>query len=205
MKPSKPKIYCFDLEGVFVPEIWIEVAKRFKMPSLRLTTRDIPDYDRLMRYRIGILKKTGIRLRDIQKVIAGVRPLPGAKNFLDKLRRQAPVVILSDTFYDFAGPLIAQLGNPVLFCNSLEVNRAGFISGYKLRLRDGKKKAVQALRNLQFEVFAAGDSYNDLSMLKSAHHGVLFNPPLKIKKAGTGFPAVKTYPALMQAFNRFKS
>ena len=198
---GNPRIYCFDLEGVFVPEIWIEVAGRFKMPSLRLTTRDIPDYDKLMRYRIGILKKAGIRLRDIQRVIAGIRPLPGARKFLDRLRRRAPVLILSDTFYEFAGPLMVRLGNPVLFCNSLRVDKRGFISGYKLRIRDGKKKAVLALKQLQFEVFAAGDSYNDLSMLKQAHHGVLFKPPPKIRKSHSGIPSVKTYTQLLKFFS----
>ncbi len=198
---KKPRIYCFDLEGVFVPEIWIEVAKRFRMPSLRLTTRDIPDYDKLMRTRIGILKKAGIRLRDIQKIIAGIRPLPGAKGFLDRLRRESPVIILSDTFYEFSGPLMKKLGNPILFCNSLKVDKGGFISGYTLRIREGKKRAVQSLRRLQFEVFAAGDSYNDLSMLRAAHHSVLFNPPPKIRKAQAGIPAVKTYSQLLKILN----
>ena len=191
------KIFCLDLEGVLVPEIWIETAKRFKMDSLKLTTRDIPDYDRLMKYRIKILKKAGIRLKDIQSVISQIQPLPGARAFLDKLRKAGPVIILSDTFTEFAGPLMEQLGRPALFCNHLIADRKGFITGYKLRMKDGKRKAVESLKKLNFEVCAAGDSFNDLTMLKAADRGVLFRPPVKIRQKFRRFPAVDTHAALL--------
>ncbi len=194
--PSNLWIYCLDLEGVLVPEIWIGVSKKFRMKSLRLTTRDIPDYDKLMKYRIGILKKAGIRLKDIQKVIATLKPLPGARKFLDELRKAGPVLILSDTFYEFAGPLMAQLGYPTLFCNQIHTDRKGFINGYTLRQKDGKKKAVQNLRKTGFKVAAAGDSFNDLTMLRGAHKGVLFNPPPAIRKACRDLPAAFNYKAL---------
>lgn len=190
---------CLDLEGVLVPEIWIEVAKRFKIKELELTTRDIPDYDQLMKYRIGILKQRGLRLSHIQKVISGIKPLPGARAFLDSLRAQAAgVLILSDTFYEFAGPLMKKLGQPVLFCNSLKIDSQGFISGFKLRQTDGKTKAVKALQSIGFCVHAAGDSYNDLGMLKTAERGVLFNPPLSIKNKFKRFPAVTSYAQLLR-------
>ena len=192
------KIFCLDLEGVLVPEIWIETAKRFKMDSLKLTTRDIPDYDKLMKYRIGILKKAGIRLKNIQGVIAQMRPLPGAKVFLDRLRKAGPVIVLSDTFVEFAGPLMEKLGRPALFCNHLLLDKRGFISGFRLRVKDGKRKAVEALKNLNFEVRAAGDSYNDITMLKAAQRGVLFRPPDSIRKQFSRFPAVDSHPALLR-------
>ena len=192
------KVCCLDLEGVLVPEIWIEVARRFEVPELLLTTRDIPDYDRLMRMRIGILKKKGILFRDIERVITGIRPLPGAKAFLDKLRRSSPVVILSDTFYQFAGPLMKKLGQPVLFCNELHINKAGFIAGYQLRQKDGKTQSVKALRSLGFCVHAAGDSFNDLGMLKAAQRGILFNPPASIRKKFKRFPVTAQYSKLLR-------
>ena len=192
-----PLIYCLDLEGVLVPEIWIGVSRKFRMPSLKLTTRDIPDYDKLMKYRIDILKKEGITLKDIQKVIATLRPLPGAKSFLDTLRKNGQVIILSDTFYEFAGPLMAQLGFPTLFCNYLHTDKKGFISGYTLRQKDGKKKAVKALHQINFKVAAAGDSYNDLTMLREADKGVLFNPPDSIRKACKDLPAAYNYKELL--------
>ncbi len=163
------------------------------MKSLRLTTRDIPDYDKLMKYRIGILKKAGIRLKDIQKVISTLKPLPGAKAFLDSLRQKGQVIILSDTFYEFAGPLMAQLGYPTIFCNQLHSDKKGFISGYTLRQKDGKRKAVKALRSAGFKIAAAGDSYNDLTMLRTADRGVLFNPPANIRKECKDLPAVFNY------------
>lgn len=193
-----PTIYCLDLEGVLVPEIWIGVSRKFRMPSLKLTTRDIPDYDKLMKYRIGILKKEGITLKDIQKVIATIRPLPGAKSFLDTLRKNGQVIILSDTFYEFAGPLMAQLGFPTLFCNYLHADRKGFISGYTLRQKDGKKKAVKALHKIRFKVAAAGDSYNDLTMLREADKGVLFNPPDSIRTECRDLPAAYNYKDLLK-------
>ncbi len=195
-------VYCLDLEGVLVPEIWVGVAKKFRMKSLMLTTRDIPDYDKLMKYRIGILKKAGIRLKDIQKVIAGIKPLPGAKNFLDTLREKGPVIILSDTFYQFAGPLMKQLGQPALFCNTLQTDSKGFISGYKLRQKDGKRKAVLSLKKAGFTVAAAGDSYNDLTMIQTAKRGLLFHPPASILKSHKKIPAVYTYTALFKGLTK---
>jgi len=195
-------IYCLDLEGVLVPEIWIHVAKRFKMKSLEVTTRDIPDYDKLMRYRIKILKKAGIRLRDIQNVIKRMKPLPGAAAFLERLRGRGPVIILSDTFYEFAGPLMQQLGRPVLFCNDLIIDKKGFIAGYRLRQKDGKGKAVAGLKKMGFKVAAAGDSYNDLTMLRTADRGVLFNPPSSIRKANPRFPVARNYAGLFKLVDR---
>lgn len=189
-------IVCLDLEGVLVPEIWIGVAEKTGVPELRLTTRDIPDYDALMKRRIGILKRHKIRLADIQKVIGTLRPLPGAKSFLDRLRAERQVVILSDTFYQFAGPLMRQLGLPTIFCNRLIVGKSGYIEGYRLRQKDGKRKAVRALRGIGFEVRAAGDSYNDITMLQAAHKGVLFNPPAKIRKQYRRFKVVTDYRSL---------
>jgi phosphoserine/homoserine phosphotransferase len=192
------KLYCLDLEGVLIPEIWIEVAKRFRLDSLRLTTRDIPDYDKLMRTRLAILKKGGIRLRDIQKVISGMRPLPGARNFLDKLRAHGPVIILSDTYYEFAGPLIRRLGGPVLLCNWLKTDRNGYISKYVLRQKNGKYHAVQALVKLGFEVVAVGDSYNDLAMLKESKKGIFFRAPTKIARKYPSFPRAESYERLFK-------
>ena len=195
-------IYCLDLEGVLVPEIWIGVAKKFRMDSLKLTTRDISNYDKLMKYRIGILKKAGIRLKDIQQVIAGIKPLPGAVKFLDALREKGPVIILSDTFYEFAGPLMKQLGRPALFCNTLQADSKGFISGYKLRQKDGKRKAVLALKKAGFSVAAAGDSYNDLTMIQTAERGILFHPPASILKSHKKIPAVYSYSRLLKGLTQ---
>ncbi|MCB9799699.1 MAG: bifunctional phosphoserine phosphatase/homoserine phosphotransferase ThrH [Candidatus Omnitrophica bacterium] len=189
---------CLDLEGVLLPEIWINVADRFKVKELRLTTRDIPDYDELMKYRLRILKKEGIRLKDIQKVIAGMKPLPGAAAFIKHLRQIHPVIILSDTFYEFATPLMKKIGNPTLFCHWLKVNKAGFITGYQLRARDSKRKAVLAFKKLGFGVIASGDSYNDISMLKTADRGILFRPPASIAKQFPQFPVCSQYAALIK-------
>ena len=189
--------FCFDLEGVFTPEIWIEVSKRFGIPALRLTTRDIPDYDRLMKCRLKILRKEKIRLRDIQKVIAGMRPLPGARAFLDSVRTLGPVVILSDTYYEFAGPLLKKLGRPALFCNWLQTDRAGYISNYILRQKNGKRKAVEAFKRVGFQVTAVGDSYNDLGMIRAAQRGIFFRAPEAIAKKYRRIPAVQTYRDLL--------
>jgi len=189
-------ICCLDLEGVLLPEIWIQVARDFRNEDLKLTTRDIPDYDELMRYRLTILRKNKIRLADIQKVIASMKPLPGAKTFLDSLQEDFQVTILSDTFYEFAMPLMKKLGSPTLFCNWLAVNRSGYISGYHLRQKDGKRKAVRAFKNIGFRVIAAGDSYNDLTMLRAADRGVLFNPPASIEQKYTAYPVARDYPSL---------
>ncbi len=196
------RVCCLDLEGVLLPEIWINVARRSGVKALKLTTRDIPDYDELMRYRIGIMRKEGIRLRDIQKVIARMKPLPGARRFLKQLQDRHPVIILSDTFYEFAGPLMRQLGSPTLFCHDLKISRSGFITGYRLRQKDSKRKAVEGLQKIGFEVAAAGDSYNDLSMLKAAERGILFNPPESIRKEYPRFPVSRSYSSLFQHLTR---
>ena len=192
-------ITCLDLEGVLVPEIWIGVAQKTGIADLRFTTRDIPDYDVLMRRRLAILRKEGIRLADIQKVISRLKPLPGARVFLDELRSRSQVLILSDTFEEFAKPLMEKLGMPTLFCNSLKIDKKGFISGYTLRQKNGKEKAVRALHSIGYRVHAAGDSYNDITMLKAADKGVLFNPPANIRKEYPRFKVAVNYPQLLSA------
>ncbi len=193
------KLVCLDLEGVLVPEVWIGVAETFGIDSLRATTRDIPDYDVLMRQRLRILADHKLTLVDIQAVIGAMRPLEGAAQFLSRLREQWPVVILSDTFYDFAAPLMQQLDWPTLFCHHLEVNEAGFIVGYRLRMRDHKRAAVTAFRELQFHVTAVGDSYNDISMLSGAAAGILFRAPDNVIAEFPQFPVVRDYGALAAA------
>lgn len=193
-------IACLDLEGVLVPEIWINVAERTGIAELRRTTRDEPDYDKLMRRRLEILEQHGLTLADIQKVIAGMRPLDGAVDFLDWLRRHFQVIILSDTFDEFAQPLMAQLGYPTLFCNSLVVDAQGRVRDYRIRIRDGKRKAVMALKLLNFDVAAAGDSYNDVTMLAEADYGILFRPPDRIVAEYPQFRVARTYAELRDAF-----
>ena len=193
-------IACLDLEGVLVPEIWINVAERTGIAELRRTTRDEPDYDKLMRRRLSILEEHGLRLPDIQRVIGTMRPLDGAHEFLDWLRARFQVIILSDTFDEFAAPLMAQLSYPCLFCNSLVVDDAGNIRDYRIRIRDGKRKAVMALQLLNFEVIAAGDSYNDTTMLAEANHGILFRPPENVIREFPRFPVTQTYDELRAAF-----
>lgn len=193
-------IACLDLEGVLVPEIWINVAERTGIDELRRTTRDEPDYDVLMRYRLDILDREGITLPQIQEVIAGMGPLEGAGEFVDWLRERAQVIILSDTFYQFAQPLMRQLGFPCLFCHRLEVEPEGRISGYTLRLDDGKRRAVRALRELNFRVVAAGDSYNDTTMLTEADAGILFCPPQNVIDDFPQFPVTSDYQQLREAF-----
>lgn len=173
-------IVCLDLEGVLVPEIWIAFSEETGIEKLKLTTRDEPDYDKLMKYRLNILKEHNLKLEDIQNTISKVKPLEGAKEFLDNLRELTQVVILSDTFSEFAAPLMKQLDYPTIFCNSLVVDREGNIVDYKLRAQDGKRKAVEAFQGLNFKVFAAGDSYNDLSMIHKADAGCLFRAPSSI-------------------------
>lgn len=192
-------IVCLDMEGVLVPEIWIQVARSTKIKELRLTTRDIPDYDVLMKRRLKILKESGVKLAHIQKVIAAMQPLPGARNFLDTLRAKRQTIILSDTFYEFAMPLMRKLGFPTLFCNRLETDRAGFIQNYHLRQKDGKTRAVRAIKSMGFKVAAAGDSYNDIGMLKAADLGVLFDPPANIVKEFPGFKVTRDYSSLSKA------
>jgi len=189
-------LYCLDVEGVLVPEIWVNVAKGTGIKELMVTTRDEPNYDVLMKRRLKILKKNNIRLRQIQKVISKMRPLPGAKSFLDRLRAQAQVILFSDTYYEFAQPLMKKLGYPTLFCNWLKVSSAGEIRNYCLRQKNGKEKGVRALKSIGFRVHAAGDSFNDLGMLKAAHRGVLFNPPTAIAQRFRQFPVARSYPSL---------
>jgi phosphoserine/homoserine phosphotransferase len=190
------QIVCLDLEGVLIPEIWIEFAERTGLPELRRTTRDEPDYDKLMRGRIGILDREGLGLPDIQKVIEGMRPLDGAREFLDWLRGYCQVVILSDTYYQFAAPLMRQLGHPTLFCHELVADEAGRVRDYRLRMRDQKREAVKAFKALNFHTIAAGDSYNDTTMLGEAHAGILFCPPANVIADFPQYPVTKTYAEL---------
>ena len=193
-------ICCLDLEGVLIPEIWINVAKKTGIKALAITTRDEPDYDKLMRYRLAILKKEGIKLCDIQAVIKRMNPLPGAKEFLRKLQEKYQVIILSDTYYEFAGPMMKKLGYPTLFCNWLTTDKRGFIANYHLRQKNGKKEAVRGIQSLGFKVVAAGDSYNDIAMLRTADRGILFRPPEKIVREFQKFPVTNTYKELLSAF-----
>ncbi|MDX2168947.1 MAG: bifunctional phosphoserine phosphatase/homoserine phosphotransferase ThrH [Deltaproteobacteria bacterium] len=192
-------IACLDLEGVLVPEIWINVAEATGIASLRITTRDEPDYDKLMRNRIRILDEHGLSLRDIQQVIRQMGPLDGAREFLNWLRGEHQVIILSDTFYEFAAPLMEQLGHPTLFCHSLVIDDAQRVRDYRLRIQDGKRKAVMALKLLNFEVVAAGDSYNDTTMLDEADAGILFRPPDNVIRDFPQFPVTRTYDELRDA------
>jgi phosphoserine/homoserine phosphotransferase len=191
---------CLDLEGVLVPEIWINVAERTSIDELRVTTRDEPDYDRLMRRRLAILDEHRLGLADIQSVIATLRPLEGALRFLDELRERFQVLIVSDTFYEFADPLMRQLGRPTLLCNRLEVDAAGRIVDYHLRMPDQKREAVKALHGLRFRVIAAGDSYNDTAMLAEAEAGILFRPPDNVIREFPDFPVTRSYAELRKAF-----
>lgn len=192
-------IACLDLEGVLVPEVWIAFAEKTGIEKLRLTTRDIPDYDELMRGRLKILEENNLKLSDIQEVIHGISPLAGATEFLQWLQSEFQVIILSDTFYEFAGPLMAQLGYPTLFCHSLVVNGEGKIVDYRLRITDGKTKAVRALKNLNLQVIAAGDSYNDTGMLKEAHAGILFCPPDNVIQEFPQFKVTQNYDEFKEA------
>ena len=190
------QVICLDLEGVLVPEIWIAFSQRTGIPELSRTTRDEPDYDKLMRFRIGLLKQHGLKLADIQEVIAGMGPMEGAKDFLDDLRSRYQVMILSDTFYEFAQPLMRQLGWPTLLCHRLEVDGEGFVTRHVLRMADQKRHAVNALRLLNFQVIAAGDSYNDTGMLMSAHAGFFIHPPESIVAQFPQFPVTRSYDEL---------
>jgi phosphoserine/homoserine phosphotransferase len=191
---------CLDLEGVLVPEIWINVAERTGIPELRRTTRDEPDYGKLMRGRLKILDEHNLGIREISEVIAGLEPLDGARNFLDELREHFQVIILSDTFYAFAKPLMRKLGFPTLFCNDLEINEAGRICDYKLRMPDQKRQSVLAIRILRFRTIAAGDSYNDTTMLSEADEGILFRPPDNVVEEFPQFPVTREYGELLEAF-----
>ena len=189
-------IVCLDLEGVLVPEIWIEFAERTGIPELRRTTREEPNYDTLMKYRLDLLKKHNLGLPDIQKVISEMGPEPGAKDFLDALRETYQVIILSDTFYEFAMPLMRQLGMPTLFCHKLEADSAGYLVNYHLRMPNQKQEAVRRFREINFKVVAAGDSYNDTNMLKEAHAGILFRAPANVVAEFPQFPVETEYAGL---------
>lgn len=193
-------IACLDLEGVLVPEIWIEMAERTGIEELRATTRDIPDYDVLMRQRLAILHREGLRLDDIQRVIGQMTPLDGAADFLDWLRRHFQVAILSDTYYEFAMPLMRQLGYPTLLCNRLTTDSQGRITDYKLRQADPKRQAVKAFHAMNYRVIASGDSYNDLGMLDEADAGILFRPPDNVVAECPQYPVTQTYDELRSAF-----
>lgn len=198
------EMICLDLEGVLIPEIWIAFAEKTGIEELKRTTRDEPDYDVLMRYRLDILDREGFSLGQIEEVIDTLEPLPGAVEFLKKIQSQARVVILSDTFEEFAGPLMAKLGHPTLFCHNLEVEASGRIAEYKLRLPNHKQKAVEAFRELNFHVIAAGDSYNDLTMLRAAHCGILFKAPENVIKENPDLPTAFTYDALLSEIEKVK-
>ena len=191
--PQKPILVAMDLEGVFVPEIWIAVAEHTGIEKLRLTTRDVADYDQLMRGRLALLREHGLKLKDIQRVIATLAPLPDAAEFVNDLRTRHPLVILSDTYYEFAAPLMQKLDWPLLFCNTLETDADGNVVNYHLRIRDGKKHAVQRFKQLNFTVIAGGDSYNDTAMLAEADYGILFRPSEKVRKEFPQFPVTTSY------------
>ena len=196
------KIVCLDLEGVLVPEIWISFAERTGIPEFRRTTRDEPNYDTLMKYRLRLLAEHGLGLPDIQKVICAMGPMPGAREFLDKLREDCEVIILSDTFYEFAHPLMRQLAWPTLFCHSLETDAAGKVVNYHLRLPEQKREAVKRFREMNFTVVAAGDSYNDTAMLGEAHAGILFHPPENVIREFPQYPVTKSYDELRSEIDR---
>ena len=192
-------ITCLDLEGVLVPEIWIAFAEASGIPELKKTTRDEPDYNKLMNYRLNILKEHGLGLKEIQNTIASIDPMPGAKEFLDELRSFTQVIIISDTFEQFATPLMKKLGWPTIFCNSLEVTENGEITGFKMRIENSKLNTVKALQSVGFETIASGDSYNDLGMIKASKAGFLFKSTYKIKADNPDLPAYEEYSELMAA------
>ncbi len=202
------KIVCLDLEGVLVPEIWIAFSERTGIPELRRTTRDEPDYDKLMKFRLDILARHKLGLPDIQKVIGELAPMPGAREFLDKLREEYEVIILSDTFYEFAHPLMRQLAWPTLFCHSLETDANGVVVNYRLRMPEQKREAVKRFREMNFTVVAAGDSYNDTKMLGEAHAGILFHPPENVIREFPQYPVTLGYDQLRaeidKAFGRLE-
>jgi phosphoserine/homoserine phosphotransferase len=196
------ELACLDLEGVLVPEIWINFAERTGIEELKATTRDIPDYDVLMKQRLAILDQHKLGLPDIQAVIDDMGPMEGAREFVDWLRERFQVVILSDTFYEFAQPLMRQLGWPTLFCHRLETNEKGFVTDYKLRQKDPKRQSVKAFHSLNYRVIAAGDSYNDTTMLSEAEAGILFKAPQNVIEEFPQYPAVHTYEELKEEFRK---
>lgn len=199
------RIVCLDLEGVLIPEIWIAFSEASGIPELRRTTRDEPDYDKLMRFRLALLRERGLRLRDIQAVINTMEPLDGAWEFLRALRERTQVIILSDTFEQFAKPLMAKLDYPTLFCNTLVVDPDGTVSDYRLRQKEGKLHAVRALKSINMEIFAAGDSFNDLAMIRQADGGCLFRAPTAIQNSCQDLACVQTYDELLAQIEAFLS
>lgn len=195
-------IVCLDLEGVLIPEMWIAFAEAVNVPELKRTTRDEPDYDKLMKYRLDILKAHGFKLKQIQDTIDKIDPLPGAKEFLDKLRERAQVIIISDTFTQFGEPMMKKLGYPTLFCNTLEVADDGEITGYRMRVEKSKLTTVKALQSIGFETIAAGDSFNDLAMIEAGKAGFLFRSTEAIKKAYPQYPAFEEYDDLLEAITK---
>ena len=195
-------IVCLDLEGVLIPEMWIAFAEAVNVPELKRTTRDEPDYDKLMKYRLDILKTHGFKLKQIQDTIDKIDPLPGAKEFLDKLRERAQVIIISDTFTQFGEPMMKKLGYPTLFCNTLEVADDGEITGYRRRVEKSKLTTVKALQSIGFETIAAGDSFNDLAMIEAGKAGFLFRSTEAIKKAYPQYPAFEEYDELLEAITK---
>ena len=195
-------ITCLDLEGVLVPEIWVAFAEASGIPELKRTTRDEPDYDKLMKWRLGILKEHGLGLKEIQETIAKIDPMPGAREFLDELREMGQVIIISDTFTQFAKPLMKKLGWPTIFCNSLEVAENGEITGFKMRIENSKYSTVKALQSIGFETIASGDSYNDLGMIEASKAGFLFRSTDKIKADYPDIPAYETYEELLGAIKK---
>ena len=195
-------IVCSDLEGVFVPEIWINVSKQTGIDELKLTTRDISDYNVLMRRRLEILRQNGLTLHDIQKVISHLKPLPGAQEFVDWLRKRLQLIVVSDTFIEFADPLLKQLGRPTLFCHHLTTDTAGNITDYNLRQKDAKMKVVEALQSLNYKVIGIGDSYNDISMLRRAELGILYNPPQNVIDEHSDLMVVKSYNDLKETISQ---
>ena len=201
-KRMSMNIVCLDLEGVLVPEIWIAFAKESGIPELTRTTRDEPDYDKLMNWRLGILKEHGLGLKEIQDTIAKIDPIPGAKEFLDELRSMTQVIIISDTFTQFAGPLMKKLGYPTIFCNTLEVAEDGEITGFKMRIENSTLTTVKALQSIGYETIASGDSHNDLGMIRASKAGFLFKSTDQIKKDNPDLPAFETYDELLAAIKK---
>ena len=195
-------IVCLDLEGVLVPEIWIAFAEASGIPELKRTTRDEPDYNKLMKWRLGILKEHGLGLKEIQETIAKIDPMPGAKEFLDELRSMTQVIIISDTFTQFAGPLMKKLGWPTIFCNSLEVAEDGEITGFKMRIENSKLTTVKALQSIGYDTIASGDSHNDLGMIQASKAGFLFKSTEAIKAEYPEIPAYETYDELLDAIKK---
>ena len=195
------QMICLDLEGVLVPEIWIAFAERTGIQAFARTTRDEPDYDKLMRYRIALLREHGLKLADIQAVIGGMNPMDGAKDFLDELRSRLQVIILSDTFYEFADPLMRQLGRPTLMCHKLVIDAEGFVADFRLRQKDPKTHAVKAFKSLNYQVIAAGDSFNDTGMLGAADAGFFIHPPASIVEQFPQYPVNRSYAELKAAID----